>query len=394
MSLPAATRILSWARSGFPVVVVGDLSERVGGYHPDEDNALHKVIADLLAQKSVTRVTNPAAVLSALRAAGIGSAASYDSKPLVTMHRQTSDTDYYYLFNAGANRTTASVNLKGDGVPYRYDAWTGVILPVGKYTRTTTGVRIDVDLATGDSEIIALTKGNRDISGKGCNVAANSTTADEVLARSDGTLRLRDTLVGQYITTLSNGKTVTSSITSVGAKVAPTSWTLEVTSWQAGGAPNDTAKVQLQPIRVSPAADGTLPNWQQILGLENKSGTSTYTTTIDFGPAWTGGSGAYVNLGSFLGTVQLRVNGRRLPPLDQVDVTKIDLGDYLQPGVNTMQVDVATPIYNAGFKTKSPYGLVGPITVQPYGQVELPTECGPQKLGVARETSPESSRLE
>jgi len=150
-----------------------------------------------------------------------------------------------------------------------------------------------------------------------------------------------------------------------------------VTSWQAGAAPNDTAKVPLAPITVTPAADGTLPNWQQIVGLENKSGTSTYTTTIDVGPAWTGGTGAYLNLGSFLGTVQLRVNGHRLPALDQVDVSRIDLGGFLQPGVNTLQIDLATPIYNAAFKTKSPYGLVGPITVLPYGEVELPTKCRP-----------------
>jgi hypothetical protein len=295
------------------------------------------------------------------------------------MHRQTSETDYYYLFNAGADRTTASVTLKGAGIPYRYDAWTGVILPIGKYTRTTTGVRIYVDLAPGDSELVALTNGNRDIPRKECTITATSTTADEVLARSMRTLSVRDTLAGQYVTTLSNGKTVTSSIASVGAKVAPKSWILEVTSWQAGAAPNDTAKVRLAPITITPAADGTLPNWQQIVGLENKSGTSTYTTTIDLGPSWTGGFGAYLNLGSFFGTVQLNVNGHRLPALDEVDVSRIDLGDYLQPGVNTLQVDLATPIYNAAYKTKSPYGLVGPITVQPYGEVQLPANCAPRQ---------------
>lgn len=393
MSLTAAERILSWARSGFPVIVVGNLSERVSGYHPDEDGALRQVIADLLAQKSVTKVASFAAVLSALRTAGIDSAASYDSKPLVTMHRQTPDSDYYYLFNAGADRTTASVTLKGAGTPYRYDAWTGVIRPIGKYLRTATGVRVDVDLAIGDSELIALTKGNRDIPGSECTVAATSTTADEVVARSEATPVLRDTAAGRHVTTLSSGKTLTSSIASVGAKETPESWTLEVTSWQAGAAPNDTDKVPLAPITVTPAADGTLPNWQQIVGLDNKSGTATYTTKIDVGTAWTGGTGAYLNLGSFLGTVQLKVNGHRLPPLDQVDVSKIDLGGYLQPGINTLQVDFATPIYNAGFKTKSPYGLVGPINLQPYGQVELPRECRPRKVGVTakpRRKAPDS----
>ena len=69
------------------------------------------------------------------------------------------------------------MTLKGSGAPYRYDAWTGVILPIVKYTRTTTGRRIDVDLATGDSELIALTRNNRDIPTKRCTVAETTTTA-------------------------------------------------------------------------------------------------------------------------------------------------------------------------------------------------------------------------
>jgi hypothetical protein len=378
MNLATAKQILSWSRSGFPIVVVGDLPKRVGGYHPTQDVELRGVIADLLAQKSVTRVTDRTGLLGALRVAGVDSAASYESKPLVTMHRVSDDSDYYYLFNAGAERTKASVTLTGSGIPYRYDAWTGIVRPFGKYTRTLSGVQIDVDLATGDSELIAMTKGNEDTVANACSVAATSTTADEVLSRPDAVLLLRDTEPGQYVTTFVNDKTVTNSITSVGAKISPASWTLDVTSWQAGSGPNATAKVPLAPITVTPAVDGTLPSWQQIAGLENKSGTSSYTTTIDVGPVWTGGTGAYLSLGSFLGTVQVRVNGSLLPALDQVDVSKIDLGGYLQQGANTLQVLLATPIYNAAFKTKSPYGLIGPVTVQPYGEVPLSTGCAPR----------------
>lgn len=376
MKLATAKRILAWARGGFPIVVIGDLPRRVGGYHPAQDGALRAVLDELLAQKAVIKVSDRSAVLGALKAAGVASAASYDSEPLVAMHRQSADSDYYYLFNADAGRTRASVTLTGAGRPYRYDAWTGVVRPIAKYVRTATGVRFEVELATGDSELIALTNGNPDVRKAACEIAATSSKADEVLNRPGAGLVLRASTVGQYATTLSNGQSVIRSIASVGPKLTPRSWTLQVTSWRAGSSANDTFKVALAPVTVTPAPDGTLPTWQKIGGLEKTSGTSTYATTLDVGPVWTGGAGAYLDLGAFFGTAQVSVNGQRLAPLDQTDVSKIDLAGYLKPGVNTLQVHIATPLYNAAYKTRAPYGLVGPVSVTPYGEVGLPAGCG------------------
>jgi hypothetical protein len=374
MSLSSARRILSWARAGFPVVVVGTLPERTGGYHLNEDAALRKVFADLLVQKSVIRVADSAAVVGALNKAGINSAASYTASPLVTLHRQSPDSEYYYLFNAGAGRTKASVSLTGKGDPYRYDAWTGAVRRIGLYTRTATGVQLDVDLATGDSALIALTNGNKDVSQSRSANYATATTGDEILTGPAASLLLRATKPGTYVTTLDDGKKVESAIPTVGVRIVPASWTLDVTSWRAGPAgPNDTAKVALAPVTLSPGGNGVLPNWQMITGLSDKSGTSTYTTTVDTGSGWTGGTGATLDLGSVLGTAQVSVNGRRLPPLDQTDMSRIDLGGYLRPGVNRLQVHIATPVYNAAYKTKSPYGLVGPVVLTPYGQAEIPT---------------------
>ncbi|EZP74270.1 Alpha-L-rhamnosidase [Sphingomonas paucimobilis] len=376
MNLASARRLLSWARSGFPIFVIGELPARVSGYHPADDAALRKVVAALFAQKSVTRVADRAGVVNALKAAGIGSAASYDAKPLVTLHRQSEDSDYYYLFNAAADRTKAEVTLEGTGLPYRYDAWTGQVRPISLFTRTDNGVKIEVDLASGDSTLIALTPGNQDTPKPVCKTAAVSTNADELLSLDGGDPVLRDTAAGRYVTTLADGRQVSSEIATVGARKAPASWTLQVTSWQAGAGVNDIAKVALTPITLTPGADGKLPDWQHVPGLENKSGTSTYKASVDIGSGWTGGTRAYLDLGAFYGTAQVSVNGKRLPPIDQADVSRIDLGGYLRPGVNDLQVHIATPIYNAAYKTKSPYGLVGPVTVIPYGQVTVPMGCG------------------
>jgi hypothetical protein len=374
MDLATAKRIRTWAHTGFPVVVVGDLAQQVRGNRPAQDSALRSVLDDLLAQDSVTTVNDRAEVTKALAAANITPAASYDAS-LMSLHRRTTDSDYYYLFNSDTKQTTTSVVLTGSGRPYRYNSWTGAVTPIASYTRVPGGVRVEVDLASGDSDLIALTTGNSD-NGTSCAVAATSTTADAVTSTASGALTVRDTTAGTYRATLSNGKTVTSTIPTVGAAITPTTWTLAVTSWHGGsGGPNDTEKTPLDPIALTADADGTLPDWQNIDGLEAVSGTSTYTTSIDTGAGWSGGTGAYLDLGTVYGTAQVSVNGEALPPANQVDLRHIDLGGYLRAGANTVVVHVATPVYNAGLGHHDAYGLVGPISLQPYGQATIADQC-------------------
>lgn len=375
MDLATAKRVLGWARRGFPVIVVGDLGERGRGYRSSEDGAYTRVVDELLAQDSVTSVTSLGRVVGALRAVGVDADAGHRDEPLVSLHRKDDDSDYYYLFNSGDARTSATVTLRGEGRPYRYDGWTGAVTPVAEFTRTADGVQVEVDLATGEGELIALTTGNADTPANACAVGVDDTTADEV-RDSGGSLVVRDTAAGTYDTRLSDGTAVSTAIDTVGEAVEPTAWDLVVTSWTAGpGGPADTAMKQLPRIALTAGDDGTLPDWQEVDGLAKVSGTSTYTTTIDTGAGWTGGAGAYLDLGTVLGTAQVSVNGKRLEPVDQVDVHRIDLGDSLTAGTNTLTVHVATPVYNAGYGTDHAYGLVGPVVVQPYGERTLAAPC-------------------
>ncbi|MBA2813282.1 hypothetical protein E0500_039705 [Streptomyces sp. KM273126] len=64
-------------------------------------------------------------------------------------------------------------------------------------------------------------------------------------------------------------------------------------------------------------------------------------------------------------------NGRALPHLDQIDPNGIDLQGYLRPGKNIIQVHLSTLIGNAAYNGHQSYGLLGPITVRPYGQTDL-----------------------
>lgn len=375
LDLATAKRLLGWARQGLPIVVVGDPSDQVNGYHPGQDAAMARTIERLLAARSVVTVSSRTKALGALRSLGVNPDASYDSEPLRTLHRTTKDSDYYFLFNSSTERTSTTVTLKGRGVPYRYNAWTGAVTPIAEYSRTRSGVRVPVDLATGQGELIALTRGNADTPRTRCTPSALSTTADELVVGSGSSLLMRDAKAGRYSTRLADGRRVISTIDTVAAPVTPQSWTLNVTSWHAGASPSETAKTALDEIMLTTGSDKTLPSWQKIDGLANSSGTAVYSTKLDVGPAWTGGTGAYLDLGQVLGTAQVSVNGRQLPALDQVGTGRIDLGGYLNAGSNTIEVRIATPVNNAGFGTKDAYGLVGPVTLTPYGQASIQVAC-------------------
>jgi len=119
-------------------------------------------------------------------------------------------------------------------------------------------------------------------------------------------------------------------------------------------------------------AEREAADWLTIPGLANKSGIGTYTTTLNVGPAWTGGTGAYLDLGEVHGLARVIVNGQRLPTLNQLDPSKIDLGGFLRPGRNTITVRLSTLLGNAAYPTspfgEKSYGLLGPVVLTPYGQ--------------------------
>ena len=111
------------------------------------------------------------------------------------------------------------------------------------------------------------------------------------------------------------------------------------------------------------------------------SGIGRYRTTIDLGADWTGDDGAYLELGEVNDTFRVRVNGELLPPCDPMDAV-VDLGHALVPGVNQVEVEVASTLINRlrtvtpsvyGVASRQSYGLVGPVRVVPYAEKVVPS---------------------
>lgn len=75
--------------------------------------------------------------------------------------------------------------------------------------------------------------------------------------------------------------------------------------------------------------------------LANVSGTAVYTTTFQMGAS----PQAYLDLGLCSHTCNISVNGQPGPPLNILHPVA-DVSDLLVQGINTLEIEVSTPLGN------------------------------------------------
>lgn len=400
MPIEVARKILGYARAGLPIIVVGTPPDRPPGNATKDDATLKAVIRELLAERSVARVAHEADVPDKLRALGIRPAAEPASpSSLLSIRRrdEAAKTDYYFFYNQGVmsppdEPTTLfepatgqpverEVSLEGRGQPYLLDAWSGKITPLLHYQSKGDRVTFRLRLARDNGVLIALseTPNRFGVAAPALHVA--QTTADEAVMDGNA-LVIRAAKAGTYNTTLSNGRTVRSTLAAVPAAIdlTPASWALKVEDWQPvnpyattfGTAATETQKL---------ASELTLPGlkaWPDIPALQNTSGLGVYTTSFDLPSNWTKAHGAHLSLGEVFDTFTVTVNGTPVS-LDQISAAG-NIGAHLKAGRNTLVVRVATTLNNrlvkldedvARRKIVQPYGLVGPVVLTPYAQATV-----------------------
>ena len=413
----AAEKILSLAQGdgthdGLPVVIIGaDCSAgctaptiTTQGLQTGDDaatqaamNALYGLIGDGNSKHHVIAVATEAGVPAALATFGIQPASkrasvSSAAAALNIVHRKTSDADYYFFYNYSAAAITQTLTLDGSGVPYSLDVWSGKIERIANFTSVPGGVTVSVRLAANDVAVVAVSGSNLD-GNTAPTLHATGTTADKVLYKN-GQLAIRVGVSGEYTTSLSSGRTVSTTVTDLPDVMPLDSWTLSVDGWSAGpsGLPGDTAHTPIPAsgaITVTANITHQLPAWTAItpangfsVNLSTISGIGIYTASIDLPSGtlvlpsgWTGGLGAYLDLGSAVDTSEVTVNGTVVPPYSYLDLGRIDVGPYLHDGANTIVVKIATTLSNAvkayppqGVTTRASqnYGLMGPVRLVPY----------------------------
>ncbi|MFI8949722.1 glycosyl hydrolase [Streptomyces sp. NPDC053750] len=384
LQLDVAEKLVGHARKGLPIIVIGDWKD---GHVPGlpasgENERLLALISELLAQPGVFNVPDRPDVPQAIAALGLGRDVEYaQSSMLLHAHRADTEADYYFFANDSVSkkgstgtRISHDVTLttrRPDVVPYVLDAWTGTIEPLAAYARLDDGrIRLRITLDPGATTIIATARPGRWLPGPAPRWTATSSQASEVRRAKDGRLEIRDTRPGTYTTTLQSGATVSATIEEVAEPVALTRWTLTAEDWTPGATASTTTRT-----RRTVELDGLRP-WPDIPELADASGVGRYRTTVKLGAAWTGGHGARLELGEVFDTYRVTVNGRALPPADQLTPV-VDVGPYLRRGTNTIEVEVATSLLNRlrvsnapvfGIAKRQSYGLVGPVRLVPYGR--------------------------
>ncbi|TDQ53037.1 glycosyl hydrolase [Actinorugispora endophytica] len=378
LPLETARRLLDYARDGLPIIVVGDWSvPESPGVDQGDSAELAEVVADLLAQPGVHRAPDREGIAAGIDALGVSPAVTYaKASPLLHAKRRDKKAELYYFANSSDTETvdhevTISTDVK-KAYPYSLDLWTGDIEPVAVHTAEEGKVTVRVRLAPGAATAIALADRKWVRNGHPKNARVSATDADTVLVADQGHV-VRAAKAGTYTTTYDDGGTVSTEIAEVAEPVELTGWTLEVEDWRPGAS---TTETDISSVELSLDA---LKPWTELPDLADVSGLGRYTATVDLGEGWTGGFGAYLELGQVTDSFRVTVNGEALPPVDQL-ARRVDVGPYLRKGKNTVEVEVATTLINRmrvfrpdvyGSARRQECGLMGPVRLVPYGQAGL-----------------------
>ena len=250
-------------------------------------------------------------------------------------------------------------------MPCQLNTWTGEILPLSEYTATEDGYLVNVDIAARGTTVIGLA------SPEYFGVEAPADHATDATVETyyqDGKLIAKVNENGDYQVNMQDGSRFSGTVSDVPAEVSIDEWNLSVEKWSAGDNsavnPLDTKK---ETIEVGTTA--ALP-WSEIGALgADVSGIGRYTATFTLDSTASGELGAMLYLEDLSDTYNITINGHKLNGCDQIDY-KIDLGSYVQPGENTITIEVASLLSNAVGKS-TPSGLMGEVQIVPYVSVAL-----------------------
>ena len=305
-ALPSAVvdRLNEYAEAGLPIVFVGDPATATSSM---EDADIAEGMDKLLAHDNVATVATVDDVLGALTDAGVAPAASYDGQTLLAAHRADDARDYYFLYNyAGTDKyreihdakaVETTVTLKGEGVPYVLDAWTGEARVAEGWQAVDGGVAVDVTIAPNDSLVVVL-------------------TTDELAAEAE-------------------------AATPMEGSVELAGWSLSVESWTPGATVLDTEKTA-----IDLGAIDALKPWNELdKKLEHVSGAGTYTATFEMPEGFEAGQAAWLHMGHVKDAYGVKVNGTEVI-VDQAS-GNADVSALVRPGEHQIEVTVASSLLNA-----------------------------------------------
>lgn len=381
LPLSSAEKLLKLVKKGLPVVFVDGVTEMVRPeeyithttaacrtpYLDAKDDALAALVAEMKRYPNVRTATQESTP-NALHELGveprIGRMAP-DSN-LLTHLREENGVWYAFLYNMQYTQTeafTAAVRLGVEGKPYLLDAWTGEVSPIGCYQHRDGSTWLDVTLAPGQACLLAIDPagaGERHAEAitEGAGVCGNDAIVwipgEHTVEFSDGSYRVIQAACPESIEI--------------------TDWTLQVESWDAGdkvvihedrglGIVTDEVYYETKKTLIDAGAVD-LVTWSDIPAVGREiSGVGRYTGRFTLPENWAADNVAILTFGSALGaTVKVAVNGKAAKPVD-FDALCVEISELLQPGENTVTVEIATTLNNR-LMANGYYDMVEQLSLQ------------------------------
>lgn len=352
-----------------------------------QQEQLDDVLSELLTTQNVYQVAAIDDIPSVLANAGIlprtSLRCSTNSVFPVWRSDAATNMDYVFFYNDNPTNSSCTVNLTvpAGTLPYIYDAWTGAQRLVLRYSRTTSGISLPLQLMSNQTILIGLQS------------MANSTVAncpiDEI---SENVVSLESSEDGEIVAHVVGPATITSSSgtswsfnATLPQSTLLQTWDISIEDWHA---PDDPFSVETA-VTLHNFSDQALVPWSSLgAGMDIVSGVGRYTTvfttpelSVD-SPAL----GALLSVGPIQHSIRIEINGQRLPPLDLVS-SSIDISEYITPDENyTLMIEVTSTLFNrikatanstmiwghvAGMEQPlynelpyEEYGLIGPVSVQ------------------------------
>lgn len=348
LTLEGADLLLQYADAGLPIIVVGQTPSKVKGYGSHEqDYLIQEKMSALLAKENVTQIADDTTLSQTISDAGIIPSTDFAEKEqnLITVRREDSNVDYYYLFNrSSSEKVDVDVSFEGEGTPYLLNAYTGEVSRIAEYQVENGRITANIQLDPRDAMLIAIgtTDWYTDSNEEESHVI--STNADAMF-NQDG-LNITATQSGNYTVDLSDGSSKTVEIQAA-QPFELNQWHLSLESWTPTNpdylgvddvSRYDTTKT-IYEIEL-----GDIVPWSELEGYENVTGIGTYSTSFSLDEEWTGGTNAIIDLGTVQDGYELYVNGKQV--LANEVTHQADLSGYLHIGENTVEVRVTSALIN------------------------------------------------
>ncbi|MBC7217000.1 MAG: hypothetical protein H5U36_02260 [Candidatus Caldatribacterium sp.] len=409
----------------------------------NSDSEMKALFAQLKTLPGVYAAFSEKEVLNILERLSIFPDASYHQPQLEATHYvdEKTGSDYYYLYNntypenlgmimtpshasnfKSGKAIETVVTLKGSGKPYILDAWTGKITPIVEYRRRGDEVvSVEISLSAGEAIIVGLLK-EEDV--KFWSSLSGLRAPDmQVVGKTGGEVRYENGKVlfrcnepGTYAVVFSDGSVRSFTAQKMLNKfdLSNLSWSLELKSFGP-----DRSEENIQDPIVPPEVLNTankytlykdpsthkvttlkfenikLCSWKDlpatreqldVLGVESMeyvSGIGYYAATFTLPEEWTsaeGKVGAILELKYSQDQVtEIAVNGHVIKAVNCIS-DKVDIGDYLVSGENTITIKLCSTLYNRARREYSLYrglktsynetGLLS-VVLHPYFQFEV-----------------------